>query len=417
MSVLIKNVTVVDPSSKWHGKTLNLFVNNKGVLEEYAAQEVKKTIDYQDAMAFPGICDLSVNFCEPGLEHKETLASGAKAAIKGGVTAVLQVPNVDPVIDTKEALAYLKHKGKKLPIDFYFQAAISKNLDCKSLTEVLDMNDCGADAFGDGYSNSWHGGLLLKALQYLQHTNKVLFNTPYDKRIAVHGQMHEGKVSTKNGLAGIPSLVETLALNRDIEILKYAGGKLHFAMISTAESAEIIKQAKKQGLQVTCGVNYFNLVANENALSDFDSNNKIVPPLRSESDRKALIKAVKDGIIDVIVSDHRPQDIDCKKLEFNYADFGKIGLQTMFISLKTHSDFSDEELIKALVVNPRKILGKDSVKIEAGEVANFFIYSKETHVLLDKEIVSLSKNTSEIGQQYSFKIKACLKDTYVYTEQ
>jgi dihydroorotase len=415
MSTLLKNVQIIDSKSQWNGKKIDLFINEKGLIEKYIAQKFKKEIDCTDSYAFLGLCDLSVNFCEPGFEHKETLYSGAKAALAGGVTAVMQVPNVEPVIDTKENISYLKSRSKNLGLDFYIQAAISKKLSCKSLTEVLDMNEEGADAFGDGYTNVWHSGLLLKALQYLQHTDKVLFNTPYDKNLTPHGLAHEGKTSTKNGLSGIPSLVEQLAVARDLELLKYAGGKLHFSQISCAESVEMIKSAKKQGLKVTCGVNYFHLIANENALSDFDSNNKIMPPLRAETDRKALLKGIKEGIIDVIVSDHRPQDVDCKNVEFNYADNGKIGLQTMFIALKTFTDLSDEELQKTLVENPRKIINKEQISIEEGKEANFFIFSKEENVLKIADLHSLSKNTSEIGQKYQAKINACFKGTHAYT--
>jgi dihydroorotase len=409
MSTVLRSVKVIDVNSEWNGRTLDLYVDDKGIIHEFDNQSFKKEINLHNASIFPGILDMAVNFCEPGLEQKETISSGVQAALAGGVTAVLQVPNVDPIIDSKETLSYVKTKASQEPIDFYVQGAISKKTSCKSLTEVLDMAENGADAFGDGYSNLWHSGLLLKSLQYLQHTDKILINTPYDKNLISHGLMHEGKVSTQNGMSGVPSLVEHMAIARDLEILKYSGGKLHFAQISCVESIEMIKNAKKQGLQVTCGVNYFHLIASEKALLDFDTNCKLMPPLRSATDKRALIKAVKDGIIDVIVSDHRPQEEDCKKLEFNYADNGKIGLQTMFISLKSNTDLSNEDLQRCLVVNPRLILNKPKATINTGEKANFFVYIEEKHKFRAEDVKSLSKNTSEIGQEFKYKIKATIK--------
>lgn len=409
MSILLKKVKVVDSQSSWNGKSIDLFISKDGKISKYDDQKVKKEVSIKGAFVFPGILDLSVNFCEPGLEQKETIMSGSEAAARGGVTAVLQVPNVEPVIDSKETITYAKSISNSDLVDFYVQAGVSKGLKCTDLTEALDMTDNGADAFGDGYKNIWHSGLLLKALQYLQHTDKVLITQPYDKNLNRHGLVHEGEVSTRNGIAGIPSLVEQMAIARDLEILKYAGGKLHFAQISSAESVSMIKQAKKEGLNVTCGVNYFNLIETEKAMLDFDSNNKIYPPLRTEKDRKVLLKGVKDGVIDVIVSNHQPQEEDCKKSEFNYTEFGKIGLQTMFIALKSKTDLSDEELQNVLVINPRTILGKPSVSISDDEEANFFICVKEKYTFDKKEILSLSCNTSEIDETYDFNIKGLIK--------
>lgn len=409
MSILIRKVKVFDPSSSLHGKRIDLFVNSKGVIEEYTDQKARKIIDVKNLMAFSGLCDLQANFCEPGLEHKESLETGLKASSKGGITTVMQVPNVYPVIDSKETITYLKTKSTHALPEVLVQCGISEGLNGKALTEVLDAADNGADAFGDGYSNLSHAGLLLKALQYLQHTDKVLFNQPYDVNLSRHGLMHEGDVSTANGVHGLPSFVETMAISRDLEILRYAGGKLHFPQISTAKSVELIKKAKKEGLNVSCGVSYFHLLKTDAELKDFDTNNRIMPPLRGEKDRKALLKGVKEGVIDVIVSNHRPQEEDCKKLEFNYADNGKIGVQSMFIALKSFTDLEDEVLHRVLVKNPREIVSKTTC-LDIGQVADFFLFKKENYVLSKKEILSKSYNTSEIGEEYAFKVMATVKN-------
>lgn len=409
MSILIKKVKVFDPSSPLHGKKVDLFVNSKGVLEEYNRQKAKTTIEEKNLTAFSGICDLQANFCEPGLEHKETLDSGLKASARGGVTTVMQVPNVSPVIDNKETITYVKSKSALALPELLTQCGITLGLKGKALSEVLDASDHGADAFGDGYQNLSHSGLLLKALQYLQHTDKVLFNQPYDVNLSKHGLMHEGKVSTINGIHAIPSFVESMAISRDLEILRYAGGKLHFPQISTVKSVELVKKAKKEGLNVTCGVSYFHLIKTDDALKDFDTNSKIMPPLREDKDRKALLKGLKDGVIDVIVSNHRPQEEDCKKLEFNYADNGKIGIQSMFVSLKTNTDLTDEVLFNTLVLNPRELVNR-TTSIEAGKKADFFLFKKEKYSFTKSEVLSKSKNTSEIGEEYNFNIVGIVKN-------
>ena len=190
--------------------------------------------------------------------------------------------------------------------------------------------------------------------------------------------------------------------------MRYAGGRLHFPQISTIKSVELIKKAKKEGLNVTCGVSYYHLLKTDKELQDFDTNSKVMPPLRDEKDRKALLKGVKEGVIDVIVSNHRPQEEDCKKLEFNYADNGKIGVQSMFIALKTFTDLDDETLHNVLVLNPRKVVNK-TTSIEYGSNADFFFYKEEKYKFTKEEIISKSTNTSEIGETYDFNILGTIK--------
>lgn len=409
MSVRLKNIQVLDPASSLYGQKVDFYVGQEGRIEQYKDQKIEKEVDGEGKFIFPGLCDMQVNFSEPGFEHKEDVKSGMAAAEKGGITALLQVPNVYPIIDTKESISFVKsRRGDAIP-HLMVQCAISKGVAGLEMTEVLDASDHGADAFGDGYQNTWHSGLLLKSLQYLQHTNKILINQPYDTKLAEHGLMHEGNVSTANGLPAIPSFVESMAISRDLEVLEYAGGRLHFAQISTSESVLLVKKAKKKGLNVTCGVSYYHLLKTDKCLKDFDTNNRVMPPLRSEKDRKALLKGVKEGVIDVVVSNHRPQEEDCKKLEFNYAENGKIGVQTLFIALKTHTDLTDEDLRRVLVDNPRQLLNQEVNTIELGQSADFLIASKEKYPFTKEEILSKSKNTSEIGEVYDYKIVGIMK--------
>lgn len=409
MSIRLKNIQVLDPTSSFYGQVVDFYVAKDGTIEQFKDQKVVQEISGEGKFIFPGLCDMQVNFMEPGFEHKEDIKSGMAAAEKGGITALLQVPNVHPFIDSKETISFVKSRQADSIPHLMVQCAISQKGTGLEMTEVLDASENGADAFGDGYQNTWHSGLLLKSLQYLQHTNKILINQPYDTKLADHGLMHEGVVSTSNGLTGIPSFVESMAISRDLEILEYAGGRLHFAQISTWQSVLLIKKAKKKGLKVTCGVSYFHLLETDEGLKDFDTNNKVMPPLRSEKDRKALLKGVKEGVIDVVVSNHRPQEEDSKKLEFNYAQNGKIGVQTMFIALKTHTDLTDQDLSRVLVLNPRILLNQQPSTLELGHKADFFIASKETYQFRAEEVLSKSRNTSEIGQSYGYKIIGIVK--------
>jgi len=218
MSILLRNIKIIDPSSAWHGMSKSLFVNKEGLVEEFENQYFEKEIDAEEMFAFPGLCDFQVNFCEPGLDYREDISSGVNAAAKGGVTCVLQVPNTDPIIDSKEVISFLKQKASNKIVDLKIICASSKETKGTELTEILEASEYGADAFGDGYKNIWHSGLLIKTLQYLKHTDKLLINQPYDVNLSSHGLMHEGVQSTVNGIPGIPSFVESMAIKRDLEI-------------------------------------------------------------------------------------------------------------------------------------------------------------------------------------------------------
>jgi len=320
---------------------------------------------------------MRANFNDPGLEHKEDLESGLSAAASGGFTGVALLPNTKPVVESKNEVSYLMSGNLKSVCQVYPMGAVTKGCKGEDFTEILDMHAAGAVAFTDGEHPIWNTDIMLKSLLYLQKIDGLLINRAEDKYLTAFGTMNEGVVSTRLGMKGIPDLAEEIMVRRDIELLKYAGGKVHFSNISTAVALKQIIKAKKNGLNVTCDVAAYNLIFDDSLLVDYDTNYKVNPPLRSKKDVKALLKGVEDGDIDVIVSSHTPQDEESKKLEFDLADFGMLGLQTFLpMILKAHGD-KVEEVIDRFTTMPRKILGVDMPEIKEGEKANLTVFNTD----------------------------------------
>ncbi|MCL4161252.1 UNVERIFIED_CONTAM: hypothetical protein GTU68_031419, partial [Idotea baltica] len=281
-------------------------------------------------MVSMGWFDMRANFNDPGYEHKEELNSGLKAAAVGGFTSVALLPNTNPCIETKNDVGYLMSKNQSSVTQIYPLGAVTKGCKGEDFTEILDMHAAGAVAFTDGENPIWNTDILLKTLQYLQKFDGLLMNRPEDTYLTAFGTMNEGITSTLLGLKGMPGLAEEIMVNRDIELLKYAGGRIHFSNVSTAHALRQIAKAKKKGLNVTCDVAAHNLIFDDSVLSDYDTNYKVNPPLRNKRDLKALERGLNSMNIDVIVTAHSPQDEESKKLEFDHADFGMLGLQTFF---------------------------------------------------------------------------------------
>ncbi|MFN7115611.1 MAG: dihydroorotase, partial [Saprospiraceae bacterium] len=278
-------------------------------------------------------------------------------------------------------------------------------------TEILDMYAAGAIAFSDGKKSIQHSGLILRALQYVQAFDGVIINHPSDKAIAADGQMHEGFVSTSLGLKGIPSLAEALMLERDLHLLEYTGSRLHVANVSTAGAVELIREAKAKGLRVTASVPVLNLLFTDEAVAEFDVNYKVLPPLRQAPDRDALIQGLLDGTIDCITSNHTPIDEEGKNLEFPYASFGVIGLETAFAAAWTalKGKIKLEQLIEKLAFTPRKIFNLNTPTVEVGQVANLTIFNPEhTWTFSSQDIRSKSNNTPFVGYEFTGKVLAII---------
>lgn len=390
MSLLLKNVLVLDSNSPAHNKQVNLLIE-KGIITSLNGRSASKEIDLKGKSAGYGWFDLNALFPDPGFEHREDIHSGSKVAQGGGFTDVCLMPNTSPPIESKSDVGYLMGKRSN-EVDLHVCAAVSEGLKGENLTEMMDLHEAGVVAFCDGDQPIWNTELLLKALQYTADMGVPIFQNARDIHISAKTHMHEGKMSTNLGLRGEPSLSEELMIQRDVEILKYSGGSIHFSRISTAKSVDLVKAAKKAGLSVTCDVGIHHLIFTDESIGDFDTVFKALPPYRSEKDRKALIKGVKDGVIDAICSSHRPLDQECKQLEFDLADAGSSSLQTFFSSLMmVTKEIPIEILLDKIVNGPRKVLKMDQVKIDKGQKAKITVFDTNASWQLNSQ-TNLSKS-------------------------
>ncbi|WP_436517496.1 dihydroorotase [Ekhidna sp. To15] len=390
MSLLLKNVIVLDLNSPAHGKQANILIE-KGIIASLNGKTATKEVDLKGKSITVGWFDLNAQFNDPGNEHREDIESGIKCAQAGGFTDICLIPETDPPIESKSDVSYILKKSSG-EVDVHVCAAVSEELNGENLTEMLDLKEAGAVAFSEGDRPIWNAELLLKALQYTAGMKSPIIQNGRDIHISTSTHMHEGKTSTNLGLRGEPSLSEELIIQRDIEILKYSGGSIHFSRISSAKSVDLIKAAKKTGLAVTCDVGVHHLIFNEESIGEFDTTFKVLPPYRSEKDRKALIKGVNEGIIDAICSNHRPYDQECKQLEFDLADPGNISLQTFYSSLlQISSEVSVEILIDKVTNGPRSVLNFDQLIIDKGQPAKLTILDPKGVWKLDSQ-TNLSKS-------------------------
>jgi dihydroorotase len=405
MNILIKQATIVDSNSSHNGKVVDILIE-KGVITQIkksiTPEKGIKTIEGDNLHVSAGWLDMQVNFCDPGNEHKETLEKGLKAAAKGGFTGVAVMSGTNPPLHNKAQIDYVVNKAKSNAVDVYPVGTLSYNQEGKDLSEMYDMQLSGAVAFSDYKKPIKDAGLILRALQYSNNINSFIITHCDDKTISHGGLMNEGVTSTRLGLKGMPALAEEIMLQRNIQILEYTGGKMHIPTISTKGSVDLIKKAKAKKLNITCGVAAYNLLLDETELEGFDTNFKVNPPLRTKEDVEALKKGVADGVIDVIVSDHNPQDIESKDLEFDLADNGMVGLESCFgvANAALSSKATIETMIDTLTKNPRAILGLQEVSVKEGAEANLTLFNPRTKYVFEKShIVSSNKNSGFIGKE------------------
>jgi dihydroorotase len=409
MSVLITAVKIIDPGSTYHGKKKNVLIQ-KGKIEYIGSDTPKATkiLSGKGCLLSAGWFDLKANFCDPGLENKEDIVSGIAVAVAGGFTEVALVPNTEPVIQSKNDIRYLLRLNKSSLVQIRPLAAVTKNTAGQELTEMLDMQAAGAAAFTDGNKHIWNTDILLKAIQYVQKFDGLVIDQPQDKWLSLFGTMNEGVPSTLLGMKGIPAIAEEIAVARDIEVLNYTGGKLHLSNLSTAGAVDLVRKAKKSGLKITCDVAAHQLVFVDEQVAEFDTNFKVNPPLRTGKDVKALIKGLKDGTIDAIVSAHEPHDVESKKLEFDHAEFGMLGLQTVLPFLMTLNEkIHIEKLIPKLTSQPRSIIGLAQPVIKVGEEANLTLFNpQEQWEYNEAANYSKSENSPVLGQTLTGKVVA-----------
>ncbi|NND95172.1 MAG: dihydroorotase, partial [Flavobacteriales bacterium] len=323
MTYTLVNVKIIDQKSSWNKKRVDVVISDGRISDIGKGLKPKGTvIKGKNLHLSPGWIDMKVHFCDPGHEYKEDLRSGLSAAKVGGFTSVVTMPDTTPAVDNKSAVEYLLTKSKDSGVKVYPAACISKGNKGKELSEMIDLDRAGVKMFSDDKKAIESSSLMNRALLYAKDTGRVVSTFPQDPYLGEHGSMNEGKVSTSLGLTGIPHIAETIQLRRDIDLLRYTGSKLHVSGVSTSESVKLIKAAKKEGLEISAEVHLANLIWTDDQLRGYDTKFKLSPPLRSEKDRKALVKGVNDGTIDCISSDHRPEDVEHKKLEFGRAHYG-----------------------------------------------------------------------------------------------
>ncbi len=404
--LLLRNIRIIAPNQpELDGQIRDILIKNGKILKIDTGISLEnegeiEVFEQRNACVSIGWFDVGTQTGDPGLEHREDFESVSKAAMAGGFTGLAPFPNTEPAIHSKSEILYIKNRTKAYLVDFEPIGALSVDCKGKDMAEMLDMRSVGAVAFSDGRKSVQDAGLLLRGLQYAKIFDGLIFNIPNDKAIAPHGEIHEGAVSTSLGLPGIPSMAEELMVQRDLQLLAYADSRLHFHNISTAGAVASVRDAKKRGLKVTASVAALNLCFTDEMLRGFDTNFKVMPPLREEIDRQALIGGLQDGTIDFISTNHTPIDEEGKNLEFPYADFGAIGLETTFGLLNQflNKKFTIQDFVEFLAINPRHILGLEMPTITDGAEANLTIFNPDkTWTFTSKDIFSKSKNTPLIN--------------------
>lgn len=415
MSWLLKQVVVNHPFSPYNGQIVDLLVENGKIVRIGKGIDAPAAVLLQGEQLYvsAGWVDVFANFADPGFEYKESIESGIRAAAAGGFTDVFLIPNTKPVVDTKSQVEYLLHKSRGHIVNVHPLGAVSNKTEGKDLAEMYDMKRSGARAFTDGLHPIQSSGLLLKALQYVKSFDGVILQIPDDRSLAPHGLMHEGLVSTRIGLAGKPMMAEELLVARDIELARYTNSALHFTGVTSPKSLEYIRNAKSDGLKITCSVTPYHLFFNDSALWNYETQFKVYPPIRTSREIDFLKKAVFDGTIDCFASHHMPHERDSKEVEFEYAANGMIGLESMYSALnKVLEGLPNNRWAELLGLNARKIFDLSIPNIEEGADACLTLYSPEGHYQFqENHIQSQSKNSAFLGQELKGKALAIFNNS------
>lgn len=405
MKILIREAKIIDSKSPFHQQIVDVKISD-GLIEKIgknlAKDSLYKEISHANLHLSQGWMDSSVSLGEPGYEDRETISNGLQVAAKSGFTAIALQPNSFPVIDNQSQIHFVKQKAAQSATDLFPIGALTKNCEGTDLAELFDMKNAGAVAFGDYGQSLANANLLKIGLQYVQDFDGLVIAFCQDEKIKGSGIVNEGVVSTRLGLKGIPNLAEELIVARNLFLLEYTGGKLHLPTISTAKSVDLIREAKAKGLQVTCSVAVSNLVLTDEKLDGFDTRFKLSPPLRTNEDRLALLAGVADNTIDIITSDHNPIDIEHKKMEFDGAKNGSIGLESAFGALLT---VLPVETIVAKLTYAKSIFSIESSEIAEGKPANVTLFSTDGEWIFTKDaILSKSKNSAFLGTKMKGKV-------------
>ena len=417
MNILLKSAKIIDPTSSFHGNTLDILIRNGIIdkIDKYIDAPKASVIEHKNLCVSLGWFDSSVSFGEPGYEERETLDQGLSVAAASGFTQIAYNTNTNPLPTSKADISFLLRSALHTPTTLHPKGHITAQNNAQQLAELHDLSQAGAICFSNHKQPIDDPHLLLLALQYARGFDGLVESFPIDPQLAVHGVMHEGKVSTLLGLTGIPNLAEEIRIRRDLSILSYTGGKLHIPTISTAEGVGFIRQAKKDKIDVSCSVAIHNLIMTDEQLDGFDTRYKLMPPLRESKDQKALLKGLKDGTIDMVTSDHQPMDIEHKKVELEHAAYGSLGLETAFGSLCTMMHAEDA----ALILNRGKErFGVSQQSIQIGAQADLTLFTADGTTIVSKEgILSRSKNSAYLGKELKGTVIGVVNNNSIFQNQ
>lgn len=401
-ATLLANARLIDPASAREGRGSVLV--RDGAIADIAwdtappAPDGVEAIDCGGRILAPGLVDMRAFTGEPGAEHRETLKSASEAAAAGGVTTLVCMPDTNPAIDDPAIVDFVLRRARDTAIvNIHPAAALTKGRAGREMTEIGLLSEAGAIAFTDGARSLTHAGVMRRALTYARDFGALVMHHVEDPDLVGEGVMNEGETASRLGLPGVPREAETMMLERDISLVRLTGARYHAAMISCAGSVEIVRRAKQEGLPITCGVSINNLTLNENDIGDYRTFLKLSPPLRHEDDRQAVIAALAEGVIDVIVSDHNPQDVETKRLPFAEAADGALGLETLLpaaLRLVHAGHVPLASVLRALSSRPAEILGLAAGRLVVGAPADLILLDPDEAYILDKrDLRSRSKNS------------------------
>lgn len=417
MNLLIKNGRVIDPTSKTD-ETLDILIENGKIKAISPRIDLKEAeiIDASRLVVAPGFIDMHVHLREPGEEHKEDLATGSLAAARGGFTSICCMPNTRPPNDNCGITEYIITEArKKAVVNIYPVAAITRGLAGEELTDMADLSQAGAIAFSDDGQPVANSLVMRRALEYSLLLDKLIIDHCEDKNLSANGVMHEGEISLRLGLSGMPAAAEEIMIARDVILAQLTRARLHIAHISTKGGIELVRLAKKKGIRITAEVTPHHLILSDENLINYDPNFKVNPPLRSDEHRQALLEGLKDGTIDVIATDHAPHTPEEKDVEFDLAPFGLIGLETavsLMLDRFVHKNvISLERLIDLMSCRPARLLGlKNKGRIAPGADADLTILNLRQEVVIDvHRFASKSRNCPFHG----WKLKGAVALTIV----
>lgn len=405
MKLLLRSVLIVDPQSPWNGNVVDIELSNgkvTGIAKEIALQKGFTERDCKGLSLSPGWFDLNADFAEPGEEWREDLSTGAEAAARGGFTGVLLSPLTQPVADNKASIEYFTRRSEQTVVELIPKGALTVGAKGENLAELFDMHQTGALAFSDDTNAVTNPNIIKLGLLYTRDFDGTVISFPHEPNICGKGVMNEGVQSTYLGLKGMPKMAEELVIERDLKLAEYTGGKLHIRTVSTKNGVELIKAAKAKGLNITADVSIAHLLFSDSELKDYDTRWKILPPLREDEDRKALVKGLKSGVIDAVSTDHKPQDIESKKCEFDLASFGMLGLETAYPLLQ--SIFSSEEVVRFMAIQPRQAMGLEAPVIDMDQEVNFTLFDPNLKwTWTEQDAASKSKNSPLFGREFQGK--------------